>query len=87
LAALDVPRVARSRGDVVKDDVLGQQVEEVFAIGEAVEPLLDDSEERLERLEVVEVVDRGHHAPYCAQAGAVRRAKSAKLIGGPPVTF
>jgi hypothetical protein len=47
LAALDVPRVAGSGDDVVKDDVLGQQVEEVLAIGEAVEPLLDDPKERL----------------------------------------
>ena len=42
LAALDVPRVARSGDDVVKDDVFGQQVEEVSAIGESVEPLFDD---------------------------------------------
>src|SRR6266851_9816365 len=81
LAALDVPRVARNGDDGVKDDVFGQQVEEVPAIDEAVEPLLDDPEERLQRLEVVEVVDRGHQAPRRAQACAVRPAKSAKLAG------
>src|SRR5258708_37388001 len=79
-------RVGGDRDDVVEDDVIGQQIEEVPAVGEAVEPLLDDPEERLQRLEVVEVVDRGHHVPYRAQACAVRRAKSAKLIGGTPVT-
>ena len=57
------------------------------AVDEAVESLLDDPKERLQRLEVVEVVDRGHHVVLHAQAGAVRRAKSAKLIGGLPVTF
>src|SRR5216684_2857605 len=87
LAALDVPRVAGSGDDVVEDDVFGQQVEEVPAIGEAVEPLLDDPEERVQRLEVAEVVDRAHRTPCWAQACAVRRAKSAKLIGGIPVTF
>jgi acetyl-CoA acetyltransferase len=42
-----VPRVARSGDDEVKDDVFGQQVEEVPAIDEAVESLLDDPKERL----------------------------------------
>src|SRR6266851_5761854 len=87
LAALDVPRVAGSGDDVVEDDVFGQQVEEVPAIGEAVEPLLDDPEERVQRLEVAEVVDRAHRTPCWAQACTVRRAKSAKLIGATPVTF
>src|SRR5580658_9260352 len=62
LASLDVPRVARRGDDVVKDDVFGEQVEEVIAVGEAVEALLDDAEERLQRLEVFEVVDRAHDA-------------------------
>src|SRR5262249_8443963 len=56
-------------------------------IGEAVEPLLDDPEERVQRREVVEIVDGGHHAVLSTPACAVRRAKSAKLIGGIPVTF
>ena len=42
-----MPRVAGSGDDVVKDDVFGQQVEEVLAVGEAVESLLDDPEERV----------------------------------------
>src|SRR5260370_12423244 len=87
LAALDVPRVTGNGDDVVEDDVFGQQVEEVPAVGEAVEPLLDDPEERVQRLEVVEVVDGGHQAPCRAQACAGRRAKSAKLTGGIPVAF
>jgi len=37
-----------------------EQIEEVPAIGEAVEPQLDDPKEWVQRLEVVEVVDRGH---------------------------
>jgi hypothetical protein len=51
-----VPRVARSGDDEVKDDVFGQQVEEVPAIREPVEPLLDDPKEWLQRLEVVQVI-------------------------------
>jgi hypothetical protein len=37
LAALDVRRVARSRDDVVEDDVFGEQVEEVLTIGNPIE--------------------------------------------------
>src|ERR1700736_1689208 len=85
LAALNMPWVAGNRDDVVEDDVFGQQIEEVPTIGNAVEPLLDDAKERVERLEVVEVGDRRRHdAPVCAHACAVRRAKSANLIGGAP---
>src|SRR3989475_12410031 len=61
LAALDVPWVAGSRDDVVEDDLFGQQVEEVPTIGDAIEALLDDAKERVERLEVVEVGDRRRH--------------------------
>src|SRR3954451_23379175 len=61
LAALDVPRIAGSRDDVVEDDLVGQQVEEVPTIGKAIEALLDDAKERVERLEVVEVGDRRRH--------------------------
>jgi hypothetical protein len=49
--ALDAPWVAGSRDDVVEDDFFGQQVEEVPAIPNAIEPLLDDAKERVERLE------------------------------------
>jgi hypothetical protein len=59
-AALDVPWVAGRRDDVVEDDLFGQQVEEVATIGDALEALLDDAKERVERLEVVEVGDRRH---------------------------
>jgi hypothetical protein len=45
-----VPWVAGSRDDVVEDDLLGQQVEEVPTIGDAIEALLDDAKERAERL-------------------------------------
>src|SRR2546427_540912 len=61
LAALDAPWVAGSRDDVVEDDLFGQQVEEVPTIGNAIEALLDDAKERVERLEVVEVGDRRRH--------------------------
>src|SRR5712692_5370048 len=61
LAALDALRVAGNCDDVVEDDVLGQQVEEVPTIGNAIEALLDDAKERVERLEVVEVGDRRRH--------------------------
>jgi len=53
--------VAGSRDDVVEDDVFGEQVEEVPTIGNAIEALLDDAKERVERLEVVEVGDRRRH--------------------------
>jgi hypothetical protein len=59
-AALDVPWVAGSRDDVVEDDTVGEEVEEVATVGDAVEALFDDAEERVERLEVVEVGDRRH---------------------------
>src|SRR5438105_4999507 len=62
LAALDVPWVAGSRDDVVEDDVFDQEVEEVPTIRNAIEALLDDAKERVERLEVVEVGDRRRHA-------------------------
>jgi hypothetical protein len=80
LAALDVPRVAGSGDDVVKDNVFGQQVEDVLAVSEAVESLLDDPKERLQRLEVVEIVDRGHHAVLlspglCGAPGEVGRGR------------
>ena len=63
LAALDAPWVAGSRDDVLEDDLFGQQVEEVPTIGNAIEALLDDAKERVERLEVVEVGDRRHDGP------------------------
>ncbi len=50
-----------SRDDEVEDDLFGQQVEEVPTIGDAIEALLDDAKERIERLEVVEVGDRRRH--------------------------
>ena len=53
LAALNMPWVAGNRDDVVEDDLFGQQVEEVPTIGIAIEALLDDAKERVERLEVV----------------------------------
>ena len=56
-----MPWVAGSRDDVVEDDVFGEQVEEVPTIGNAIEALLDDAKERVERLEVVEVSDRRRH--------------------------
>jgi hypothetical protein len=45
-----VPWVARSGDDVVKDDVFGQQVEEVCAIGEAGESVLDDPKDVMSRV-------------------------------------
>jgi hypothetical protein len=59
-----VPGIAGGGDDVVKDDFFGQQVKEVLAIGEDVESLLDDPKERLQRPEVVEVVDRGHSTTH-----------------------
>src|SRR5439155_10056209 len=65
LAALDAPWLAGNRDDVVEDDLFGQQVEEVPTIGNAIEALLDDAKERVERLEVVEVGDRRRHVRPC----------------------
>jgi hypothetical protein len=48
-AALDAPRVAGSLDDVVEDDLFGQQVEEVPTIGNAIDALLDDAKERVQR--------------------------------------
>ena len=61
LAAFNTPWVAGNRDDVVEDEVFGQQVEEVPTIRNAVEALLNDAKERVERLEVVEVLDRRRH--------------------------
>jgi hypothetical protein len=87
VAALDVSRVAGGGDDVVDDDVFGEQVEEVLAVGEAVESLLDDSKNGSSALKssrsLMVVIMRSFYAQACA----VRRAKSAKLIGGAPVTF
>jgi hypothetical protein len=44
------------------------------------ETRLDDTEEGVERLEVVEVDDRRHSGRSYVHASAVRRAKSANLI-------
>ena len=51
-------------------------------IDETVKALLDDPKERVQRLEVAEVVDRGHRFPSDIHACLVRWAKSAKLIVG-----
>jgi uncharacterized protein (DUF1015 family) len=48
---------------------------------------LDDPKERVEGLEVLEVADRHHRASSTTQAAAVRRARSANLVGAVPVVF
>jgi hypothetical protein len=53
LATLDAPWVAGRRDDEVEDDLFGQQVEEVPTINNAIEALLDDAKEWVERLEGV----------------------------------
>jgi hypothetical protein len=55
----DMARVVGDRDDEVEDDVLGEQIEEVLAIHESREALLDDAKEAIERTEVVHVVDHG----------------------------
>ena len=61
-ATHDVPWVAGDRDDVVEYDIIGEEVEEVVPVGEPVEALFDDAEERVERCEVVQVMYRRHGA-------------------------
>jgi hypothetical protein len=49
--ARDAPRVPGDGDDVLEDGVLGQRVEEVFSVHEPAQSLVDDPEERRERLE------------------------------------
>ncbi len=84
-AAHDAPWVTGDGDDVLEDGVLGQRVEEVFSVHQPAQSLGDDPEERGERLETRPA---GHgRAAGRAQARALRRAKSAMLAGGIPVTF
>jgi hypothetical protein len=104
VAPHDVARVVRDRDHEVEDHVIGEKVEEMTAISEAVESFLDDAEERVQSLEVVHVVDRPSRPVgvcWCWVTGWVihqccqcpiqwfveRRTKSAKLVGGAPVTL
>src|SRR6266550_6152956 len=87
VAAFDPSGVARHRNDVVDDDVLGQQVEEVLAVHQSGYTSFDDPKEWVQGLEVVEVADLCHRDSSTAQLVAVRRAKSAKLVGATPVAF
>src|SRR5712692_945084 len=89
LAALDALWVAGNCDDVVEDDVLGQQVEEVPTIGNAIEALLDGAKERVERLEVVKVGDRRRHdgSPLCprvrgspGEVSELDRRRSSELL-------
>src|SRR5262249_23071571 len=89
-AALEPSRVAGHRDHGLEDGILGEQVEEVAGPGKAVQALLDDPEERVERGEVGRVRDGLLHSGslfLCHfQAGAVLAANSAKVIGAVPVT-
>src|ERR1700694_3259563 len=60
VAADDVARVVRNRDDEVEDHILGQQVEEVLTVHVSRKPFLDDPKERIQRAEVVHVLD---HSP------------------------
>src|ERR1700730_9157776 len=87
VAPYDTARVPRDRNDVLEDDVLGQQVEEVLTVHQSGYTSFDDPKERVQGLEVVEVADHCHRDSSTAQASAVRRAKSAKLVAATPVVF
>ena len=56
VAADDTARIVQDSYDEVEDDMLGEEVEEVTAIGHSCEAFLDDPEERFECLEVVDVL-------------------------------
>jgi hypothetical protein len=100
VAADDMARVVGNRDDEVEDDVLGEQVEEVFAIKESGQALLDNPKEWIQRTEVVEVVNHGRlpanvgsksfwvepSSVHSLKLVAVRQTKSAKLTGDAPVT-
>src|ERR1700737_4949906 len=60
VAADDVARVVRNRDDEVEDHILGQQVEEVLTVHVSRKAFLDDPKERIQRTEVVHVLD---HSP------------------------
>jgi len=83
--ALDAPRVSGDGDDVLEDGVVGERVEEVFSVHEPAQSLVNDPEERGERLETRPA---GHgSAAGTAQTWALRRAKSAKLADRDPVTL
>ncbi|HSZ31617.1 MAG TPA: DUF4062 domain-containing protein [Pseudonocardiaceae bacterium] len=88
VASLDAAGVAGDGDHVLDDNVLGQEVEEIIPVDQARESLLDDPEERVQRGEILEVVDGHAHSPADGvQTWALRWAKSRKLVGGRPVTF
>jgi len=71
-----VSRVAGDGDDVVEDDVVGEQVEEVPAVGQAGEPFLDDPKDgssalKSSRLSIVVTL-----SSLCFQVCAVRRCRS-----------
>ena len=57
---MDAARIAGNRYDELEDDVLGQQVEEVIAVDEPGQALLDDREERVESAEILKEFDRAY---------------------------
>jgi hypothetical protein len=60
-AARDARRVAGNGHHILGDDVVGEELEEVAGPGQAVQSLLDDAEERVERGEVRKIRDGGLH--------------------------
>src|ERR1700691_30301 len=87
LPPFDAPGVAGDGDDVLDDDIVGQEVEVVLAVGEALQPFPDDAEEGAVGTEVRAVAGvPGHLSSGVVQAAALRRANAAKLAGGRPVT-
>lgn len=81
-AALDVSWVAGDGDQVVGDHVVGEQVEEVVSVDEPGQALLDDPEERVDRGELVQVLDR-HRAPPQAVRASVRQGRRPGRRGSP----
>lgn len=84
---MDPPGVPRHGDHVLEDHILGQEIEVVVTVDEAVQPLLDDAEERAVRAERGVVTDGLGHCAAKVQAWALRSANSRKVAGLRPVTF
>jgi hypothetical protein len=59
----------------------------LLAVDQSGDAFPDGPEERVQDVKVVDVVDRCHRGLSAVQLLAVRRAKSAKLVGALPVAF
>ena len=73
VAPFDPPGIAGHGDDELEDDVVGQQIEEMAAVDQSRQPLLDHPEERVQSPEVFHVLYGHRFSTVIGQVGAIAR--------------